>query len=414
MPYHVRITSKDPQRRSHDALALDKNADWIEKHIVAPRGQGRDIFIDGQVFSWDSIDEIHITETDQTSEQLIPQVRAQRRGDGIVTSIPDRWFVARDGREVTEQFITGPPGTGPAAESKEATIFATNRKAVMVIYGHDIEAKNALFDWLRAIGLQPREWSQLVQASGSGSPYIGQVLDRAFEITQAVVALFTPDEYVIARTAAREDQNAWRLQTRPNVLIEAGMALVTHPTRTVIAVLGTQELASDLAGRHYIRLSHTAVEPLHDLAGRLHDAGCDTDLTGTDWLNPTRFPDRDNAAPAPPARPGVTGQGHVIEKDARQPHQGNDSMPPPESASLSTMSGDGLYVVGHDIRPGMYRTAGPADGGRGVCYYALLASTNTSDIIDNGTVRGPVTITVGPEVKAVLHNGYKPWHRLDP
>src|ERR1035441_9091993 len=41
--------------------------------------------------------------------------------------------------------------------------------------------------------------------------------------------------------------------------------LITHPTRTIIAVLGTQELPSDLAGRHYIRLSHTAVEPLHDL-----------------------------------------------------------------------------------------------------------------------------------------------------
>ena len=71
------------------------------------------------------------------------------------------------------------------------------------------------------------------------------------------------------------------------------MALTTHPTRTIIAVLGTQELPSDLAGRHYIRLSHTAVEPLHDLAARLHDAGCDTDITGSDWLNPTRFPDRD-------------------------------------------------------------------------------------------------------------------------
>ena len=69
---------------------------------------------------------------------------------------------------------------------------------------------------------------------------------------------FTPDERVIARTRApREDQNAWRLQARPNVLIEAGIASVTHPERTVLAVLGHQELPSDLAGRHYIRLSHT-------------------------------------------------------------------------------------------------------------------------------------------------------------
>ena len=114
MPYHVRITSKDPQRRSHDALALDKDADWIEEHVVAPRREARDIFIDGQVFSWDSIDEIHITETDQTSDQLMPQIRAHRQMDGVSVPIPDRWYVARDGREVTEQFITGPPGTALA------------------------------------------------------------------------------------------------------------------------------------------------------------------------------------------------------------------------------------------------------------------------------------------------------------
>jgi hypothetical protein len=69
VPYHVRITSRDPLRCSHDALALDKDAAWIEAEVVAPRREGRDIFIDGQVFSRDSIDEIHITETDQTSDQ---------------------------------------------------------------------------------------------------------------------------------------------------------------------------------------------------------------------------------------------------------------------------------------------------------------------------------------------------------
>ena len=68
----------------------------------------------------------------------------------------------------------------------------------MVIYGHDKEANDALFAWLRAVGLQPREWSQLSRASGSASPYIGEVLDKALRDVQAVVAFFTPDEYVTA------------------------------------------------------------------------------------------------------------------------------------------------------------------------------------------------------------------------
>ena len=101
--------------------------------------------------------------------------------------------------------------------------------------------------WLRAIGLQPREWSQLIQASGSASPFIGDVLEKHCGDVQAVIAFFTPNEYVTA--AAPDDGGTGRLQARPNVLIEAGMALITDPTRTIIAVLGTQESPADLAGR---------------------------------------------------------------------------------------------------------------------------------------------------------------------
>jgi predicted nucleotide-binding protein len=98
---------------------------------------------------------------------------------------------------------------------------------------------------------------------------------------------------------SNEAVQAWRLQARPNVLIEAGMALVTHPKQTVLVMLGPQELPTDLAGRHYIRLNGTA-GPLNDIANRLRHAGCDVELNGADWLDPSRFPDRDNTPPLPP------------------------------------------------------------------------------------------------------------------
>jgi hypothetical protein len=69
-----------------------------------------------------------------------------------------------------------------------------------------------------------------------------------------------------------------------------------------------------------------------------------------------------------------------------------------------------LFVVGLDIKPGVYRTAGPASGQRG--YFALLRSTNTHDIVNNSIVRGPATITVGPGVKAVQVLKCQPWYRL--
>jgi hypothetical protein len=165
--YHVRITPKGRQSGREDALALDKDADWIEEHITVPCRQGHEIFVDGRVFSWTDVEQIHITETDQAVEQLIPQMRARLTQSGLITATPDKWYVVTDGRDITEQFITGPPGTGPSAAADKATTFATDRKAVMVIYGHDIPANDALFDWLRAIGLQPAGLPSVVHPVGA-------------------------------------------------------------------------------------------------------------------------------------------------------------------------------------------------------------------------------------------------------
>ena len=50
----------------------------------------------------------------------------------------------------------------------------------------------------------PLEWSQIVNEVGTGAPYIGEVLDKGFEICQAVVALFTPDDQAYLRPHLRK------------------------------------------------------------------------------------------------------------------------------------------------------------------------------------------------------------------
>jgi hypothetical protein len=81
--------------------------------------------------------------------------------------------------------------------------------------------------------------------------------------------------------------------------------------------------------------------------------------------------------------------------------------PQNEEVLGSAMGGDGVFIVGLDIKPGVYRTAGPVSERSG--YYALLSSTNTSDIINNNNIDGPATITVGPDVKAVSVSHCQPW-----
>jgi hypothetical protein len=62
--------------------------------------------------------------------------------------------------------------------------------------------------------------------------------------------------------------------------------------------------------------------------------------------------------------------------------------------TATRISADGVYVVGRDIKPGTYHTAGDGQTGGASCYYALLNSTNTSDISDNNNFDGPETVSV--------------------
>jgi predicted nucleotide-binding protein len=145
-----------------------------------------------------------------------------------------------------------------------------------VIHGRNGQATKAMFAFLRAIDLRPMEWTELVGEANLGAPYIGDVLDAAFERAQAVVVLSTPDDLSRLRAdlipeGDPEREAEIRGQARPNVFIEAGMALGRFPNRTILTELGRLRLASDLLGRHTVRL-HQGPECRQDLALRLENA----------------------------------------------------------------------------------------------------------------------------------------------
>lgn len=212
--------------------------------------------------------------------------------------VPDEARNTAGYAKLSDSSAAARPGEAQPGRDQTGHI-STNRKAVMVVYGHDAEAREWLFAWLRAIGLEPKEWGQLVNLSGKAGPYILDVLEHAFRNAQAVIALFSPDEYVSERISPPESGLNWRLQARPNVYIEAGMALVTHPDRTIFVVHGRQRLPSDFDGISYVRLDGKP-ESLNDIANRLKAAGCDVDLTGRDWLALTEYPERDKIPETPP------------------------------------------------------------------------------------------------------------------
>lgn len=165
-------------------------------------------------------------------------------------------------------------------------------KNVMVVHGRNRRARDSVFDFLRALKLNPIEWSEATKATGKGSPYVGEILDAAFKMAQAVVVLFTPDERVeLERDLCSGDAEFERergQQARPNVFLEAGMALARDESRTILVEVGENRVASDLLGRYTIRLDDTA-QRRNELAQRLRTAGCELDTSGQGWYSTGKF-----------------------------------------------------------------------------------------------------------------------------
>ena len=104
---------------------------------------------------------------------------------------------------------------------------------------------------------------------------------------QAVVVVLTAeDEARLLPTLSREhestDETELRGQPRPNVLLEAGMALAVDAEHTILVEVGPFRHASDLDGLNAVRLSNDP-SGRYALRNRLITAGCDVAETG-DWL----------------------------------------------------------------------------------------------------------------------------------
>lgn len=162
-----------------------------------------------------------------------------------------------------------------------------NSSKVFVVHGRNYAIQQAMFTFLRSIGLQPIEWIEAIKLTGKGSPHISEILDAAFDSAHAIVVLLTPDDEARLRLEyqSNSDPNHEKDltgQARANVIFEAGMALGRDEKRTILVEFGNLRPFSDIAGRHTIRFDNST-EKRQELAMRLQTAGCNVNLDGTDW-----------------------------------------------------------------------------------------------------------------------------------
>ena len=158
-------------------------------------------------------------------------------------------------------------------------------RTVFVVHGRDIKNRDAMFEFLQAIGLRPLGWEEAVRLTGRATPYTGEVVERGIASAQAVVVLLTgDDEARLVPQYQRSQDPASEIkltrQPRPNVLFEAGMAMAAATRdRTILVEIGSLRGLTDTDGLNVVRFDGTR-EKREQLLERLRTAGCAVDANG--------------------------------------------------------------------------------------------------------------------------------------
>ena len=122
-------------------------------------------------------------------------------------------------------------------------IDTNKRKTVFVVHGRNTKARDSMYAFLRAIGLNPINLPEAMLSSKKVTPYIGEMVDFAFSLAQAIVVLMTPDDVGYLQKQFRKSGDLDHdirptPQARLNVIFEAGLAMGSARDRTILVKLG--------------------------------------------------------------------------------------------------------------------------------------------------------------------------------
>jgi predicted nucleotide-binding protein len=216
------------------------------------------------------------------------------------------WVAVRSAQSVGPLVSVTSPGAEPPRPARSRTTGnpkspgtrTKSGRTVMVVYGRDDQARHAMFEFLESLDLKPMSWTQGIRQTKIANPTVRQIVDALFAKAVAVVVLLTPDDEAhLKPTFHKKNEPVHETeltgQARPNVLFEAGMAMSSHPDRTVMTQIGAVKPFTDIGGIHITHLNNS-VETRRELATKLRNAKCLVDMDNDKWRTAGNFePDED-------------------------------------------------------------------------------------------------------------------------
>jgi predicted nucleotide-binding protein len=161
---------------------------------------------------------------------------------------------------------------------------------LFVVHGRDTKLNEDMFGLLRALGLNPIEWSEAIAKTKGNNPDVDKIIGGQMKTVQGIVVLISPDEQAKLKNKFSETpaERILQDQARPNVLFEAGWAFGAYPDKTLLVRVGNTRPISDLGGKHIMKLSNGAASR-KELAQRLTKMKFKVNTNGTSWLTEFDF-----------------------------------------------------------------------------------------------------------------------------
>lgn len=196
---------------------------------------------------------------------------------------------------VATEAVSATPARVMVRKNRAAKLQKTKENTVFVVHGRDAKVRDAMYEFLGALGLKPREWGHAIKAARAkgGNPYVNDAVAKIMEQAQAIVVMLSPDDEAKLKDQfvakdERQTEGKLRGQARPNVIFESGIAIGTHHKKTVMIQIGNVKPFTDIVGMHIPHFSGDD-KSRNDLANRLARLGCSIDRDGDYWLRAGDF-----------------------------------------------------------------------------------------------------------------------------
>lgn len=277
MYYHILIHHKN----NADEYKVDLSTEELNARIIEPYQKGIPIVLNGRTIDLKYIMRIQIFETSESLDSAIEKFNEANKRDPSPYKIFGKsptWKAIESGKEVTDKYITGPPGQLKRENSSSEKTAASKARVksesavdkIFVVHGHDNALKDETCNFLTNIGFEPI----VLHRQPDGGLTIIEKFEKYAEVKYAFV-LLTPDDYGFKADELKkpEKERIGKFRARQNVIFELGFFIGKLGRQSVCCLYKGIEMPSDISGLIYKNVDKSVEEVGYSIIKELKSAG---------------------------------------------------------------------------------------------------------------------------------------------